>query len=113
MIFFLLVSFDWAFNYRTQDVRQTLRIAAPSGVDVFLDAVGGVFHSTVVEQMAPGGRVCVLGNLSAYNNPRSVPMVPANDLAVALKVGLEVWNVSFLGLSLMLNDCTYSNKSFT
>lgn len=80
------LGYDWAFNYRTQDVKQTLKIAAPNGVDVFVDSVGGIFHSTVLEQMAMGGRVCLFGNLSAYNNPRSVSMVPTNDLAIALKV---------------------------
>ena len=79
------LNFDWVFNYKTQDVHQTLKIAAPNGVDVFLDGVGGIFHSIVQEFMAPGGRVLVYGNLSSYNNPTHVPMVPANDLSVALK----------------------------
>ena len=26
------LGFDWAFNYKTQDVNQTLNIAAPNGV---------------------------------------------------------------------------------
>ncbi len=26
------LGFDWAFNYKTQDVNQTLKIAAPNGV---------------------------------------------------------------------------------
>ena len=26
------LGFDWAFNYKTQDVKQTLNIAAPNGV---------------------------------------------------------------------------------
>ena len=80
------LGFDWAFNYKTQDVRTTLKIAAPTGVDVFLDAVGGVFHSTVLEFMAPRGRICLLGNLAAYNHPKAVPMVPTHDLSITLKV---------------------------
>ena len=31
------------------------------GVDIFIDSVGGVFHSMVMEQMKSGGRVCILG----------------------------------------------------
>ena len=80
------LGFDWAFNYKTQDVKQTLRIAAPKGVDIFIDSVGGIFHAAVMEHMAMNGRVCLLGNLSSYNNPKNVPMVPANDMAIALKV---------------------------
>ena len=84
------LGFDWAFNYKTQDVRQTLKIAAPLGVDIFLDSVGGIFHSTVMEHMAMYGRVCIFGTLSSYNNPKNVPMVPANDMAIALKVTLII-----------------------
>ena len=80
------LGYDWAFNQTTQDVRQTLKISTaakcapvpveadeeggvgrkvshPSGpgVDIFIDSVGGVFHSMVMEQMKNCGRVCVLG----------------------------------------------------
>eukprot|EP00095_Tigriopus_kingsejongensis_P002438 maker-scaffold380_size190731-snap-gene-0.38 protein:Tk02438 transcript:maker-scaffold380_size190731-snap-gene-0.38-mRNA-1 annotation:"nadp-dependent leukotriene b4 12-hydroxydehydrogenase" len=79
------LAFDWAFNYKTQDVRSTLKIAAPAGVNIFIDSVGGLFHSAVMEYMAPNGRVCILGNLAAYNNPSNVPMVPSDDLSISLK----------------------------
>ncbi|TRY61724.1 hypothetical protein TCAL_11149 [Tigriopus californicus] len=79
------LGFDWAFNYKTQDLRSTLKIAAPAGVDIFIDSVGGVFHNVVLESMAQNGRVCILGNLASYNNPKVVPMVPAVDMAIALK----------------------------
>ena len=89
------LNFDWVFNYKSQDVKQTLKIAAPKGVDVFLDGVGGIFHSIVQEFMAPKGRILLYGNLSCYDSPKNVPMVPANDLAVALKeisiIGFNVY----------------------
>ena len=66
----LELGFDWAFNYKTQDLNQTLKIAAPKGVDIFIDSVGGEFHQTVMEHMNFCGRVVQLGNLSLYNNPR-------------------------------------------
>ena len=56
------------------------------GVDIFIDSVGGVFHSIVLEHMKFGGRVCILGTLAQYGNPNNVPMVPATDLAISLKV---------------------------
>ena len=97
------LGFDWAFNYKTQDIRTTLKIAtAPkfganvysqdpggssvNGVDIFIDAVGGVFNSIVMEHMRFGGRVCILGTLANYGNPNNVPMVPATDFAISLKV---------------------------
>ena len=94
------MGFDYAFNYKTQDVRQTLKIATSvkyasggggggssvGGVDIFIDSVGGVFHSIVLEHMKFGGRVCILGTLAQYGNPSNVPMVPATDFAISLKV---------------------------
>ncbi len=102
------LGFDWAFNYKaskegnksirtnallsslpqTQDVSQTLRIAAPDGVDVFLDSVGGAFHRTVMSRMRTGGRVCIFGNLSCYEDVRGVAEQAARpfDLDIALKV---------------------------
>ena len=91
----LELGFDWAFNYKTQDLHQTLKIAAPKGVDIFIDSVGGPFHQSVLPHMNYGGRIIQLGNLALYNTPQQVPMVPANDLAVALKeltiVGFNVF----------------------
>ena len=101
------LGFDWAFNYKTQDIRTTLKIAtapkfganvysqdpggsAVNGVDIFIDAVGGVFNSIVMEHMRFGGRVCILGTLPNYGNPNNVPMVPATDFAISLKVLLPV-----------------------
>ena len=77
---------DWAFNYKTQDLHQTLKIAAPKGVDIFIDTVGGQFNQTVMNHMNFCGRVIQLGNVSMYNNPRKSVSYPANDMAITLKV---------------------------
>ena len=39
------------------------KVSQPTGpgVDIFIDSVGGVFHSMVMEHMKNCGRVCVLG----------------------------------------------------
>jgi len=39
--------------------------------------------------MNVGGRVCLYGNLSSYDNPRIQPMTPALDTAIAVK-GLTI-----------------------
>lgn len=89
------LGFDWAFNYKTQDVNQTLNIAAPNGVDIFWDGVGGNFSATVLPHMAMFGRVIMVGNLASYNHIQNTPAIPAMDLAVALKeltiVGFNVY----------------------
>ncbi len=70
---------------------QTLRIAAPDGVDVFLDGVGGALHQAVLQRMRQGGRVCLFGNLSYYDqDPKAAAAAAAAarpmDMDVAIKV---------------------------
>ncbi|QQP56473.1 NADP-dependent leukotriene B4 12-hydroxydehydrogenase [Caligus rogercresseyi] len=76
---------DNAFNYKTQEVETTLKIGAPYGVDIFIDAVGGGFQSSILHKMNLRGRICILGSLGMYNNPIEVPSVPASDMDIALK----------------------------
>ena len=89
------LNYDWAFNYKTQDLNQTLNIAAPNGVDIFWDGVGGSFSSTVLQHMGMFGRVIMVGNISCYNHIQSTPAIPALDLAITLKeltiVGFNVY----------------------
>ena len=89
-----VIGLDWAFNYKTQDVHQTLKIAAPKGVDIFLDSVGGAMHQTVLNHMNFNGRVVQLGNLAMYDAPGDIEMVPANDLVVGLKVILKCYGLT-------------------
>jgi NADPH-dependent curcumin reductase CurA len=57
------------------------------GVDIFLDSVGGSMYNTVLSNhMNLGGRICIFGNLSLYNNHSNMEMVPSNDLIISLKV---------------------------
>nr|XP_018906496.1 PREDICTED: prostaglandin reductase 1-like isoform X3 [Bemisia tabaci] len=61
------LKFDAAFNYKTKDVSEALKEAAPGGVDVYFDNVGGEFSSSVLYQMKDFGRVAVCGSISSYN----------------------------------------------
>ena len=57
------------------------------GIDIFLDSVGGTMYNTVLSKhMNLGGRICILGNLSLYNNHDQMEMVTPNDLIISLKV---------------------------
>ncbi|MCU1529992.1 MAG: NADP-dependent oxidoreductase [Frondihabitans sp.] len=60
--------FDAAFNYRNGDVRGQLQAAAPDGVDVYFDNVGGEHLSAALHSMNRFGRIVVCGAISAYNS---------------------------------------------
>jgi len=79
------LGFDWAFNYKTQEINQTLKIAAPEGVDILWDSVGGEFTAKVINHMASFGRVLMVGNLASYENLAAPPRLPILELAVTLK----------------------------
>jgi NADPH-dependent curcumin reductase CurA len=75
------LGFDAAIDYKTQDVRQALREAAPSGVDVYFDNVGGEILDAVMIRLARGARIVICGAISQYNATEGV-RGPANYLSL-------------------------------
>jgi NADPH-dependent curcumin reductase CurA len=75
------LGFDAAIDYKAQDVRVALREAAPDGVDVFFDNVGGEILDAVLTRLARGARVVICGAVSQYNATDGV-RGPANYLAL-------------------------------
>ncbi|MFI9647819.1 NADP-dependent oxidoreductase [Streptomyces sp. NPDC052040] len=65
--------FDAAFNYRNGPVSEQLRQAAPDGVDVYFDNVGGDHLEAAVGSLNQGGRIAVCGMISVYNNTEPAP----------------------------------------
>jgi NADPH-dependent curcumin reductase len=61
------LGFDAAIDYKTQDVRRALREAAPNGVDVYFDNVGGEILDAVLTRLARGARIVICGAISQYN----------------------------------------------
>lgn len=59
---------DAAVDYRAGDLADQLRTAAPDGIDVFYDNVGGQILDAVLDQMNRGGRVALCGQISGYND---------------------------------------------
>lgn len=62
------LGFDYAFNYKTDDIKESLKKAAPKGVDCYFDNVGGEISSTIIGHMNLYGRIAVCGSISAYNS---------------------------------------------
>lgn len=60
--------FDHAFNYKTENIVECLKGAAPNGVDCYFDNVGGQLSSLIISRMKHFGRIAVCGNISQYNS---------------------------------------------
>ncbi|WP_320774211.1 NADP-dependent oxidoreductase [Streptomyces sp. CRN 30] len=65
--------FDAAFNYKDGDVSKQLRAAAPDGVDVYFDNVGGDHLEAAIGSLNRNGRIAVCGMISVYNNTEPAP----------------------------------------
>jgi NADPH-dependent curcumin reductase CurA len=75
------LGFDAAIDYKSQDVRRALREAAPNGVDVFFDNVGGEILDAVLTRLARGARIVICGAISQYNATEAV-RGPSNYLSL-------------------------------
>ncbi len=65
------VGFDAAFSYREGPVRDQLAKAAPDGIDVYLDNVGGDHLAAAIDVLRPRGRIAWCGAVSTYNHQAS------------------------------------------
>jgi NADPH-dependent curcumin reductase CurA len=69
--------FDQAFNYKTGPVRDQLLQAAPDGIDVYFDNVGGESLEAALAALRTHGRIIACGGISGYNEDKPKPG-PAN-----------------------------------
>lgn len=69
--------FDAAFNYKERPVREQLAEAAPDGIDVYFDNVGGDHLEAALDVFNRGGRAALCGAISSYNE-REKPAGPDN-----------------------------------
>ncbi|MGA7205622.1 MAG: NADP-dependent oxidoreductase, partial [Specibacter sp.] len=60
--------YDAAFNYKSGPVRELLAAAAPEGIDVFFDNVGGDHLEAALDAFKPGGRGALCGAITGYNS---------------------------------------------
>lgn len=75
--------FDAAFNYKAGPVAKQLKQAAPDGIDVYFDNVGGDHLEAALRALNVHGRVAVCGMISQYNATEP-PAAPRN---LALLIG--------------------------
>jgi NADPH-dependent curcumin reductase CurA len=67
------LGFDAAFNYHDGKVSQLLRDAAPDGIDVYFDNVGGEHLEAAIGALRLHGRIAICGAISAYNATEPAP----------------------------------------
>nr|WP_208600336.1 NADP-dependent oxidoreductase [Micromonospora marina] len=69
------LGFDAAFDYHDGPVYKQLKAAAPDGVDVYFDNVGGDHLEAAIGAMNLHGRAAICGMISQYNatEPQAAP----------------------------------------
>jgi NADPH-dependent curcumin reductase CurA len=79
---------DAAFNYKSGPVTELLREAAPDGIDVYYDNVGGDHLEAALTHLRRGGRVAMCGAISEYDasdpkpGPTNLFLCVAKDLTI-------------------------------
>ena len=83
-----VLGFDAAFSYRDGPVGALLADAAPDGIDVYFDNVGGEHLEAAIASLRPFGRGALCGAISVYNAteppaaPRNLAMVIGKRLTL-------------------------------
>ena len=68
---------DAVIDYKLGDIAGQLKAAAPEGIDVFFDAVGGETLDAVLMQMNRHARIVICGAITQYENIEN-PIGPGN-----------------------------------
>ena len=80
--------FDTAFNYKDGSIAHQLAAAAPEGIDVYFDNVGGDHLEAALGAFNVGGRAALCGAISLYNStdapagPRNMPNIITRGLSL-------------------------------
>ena len=82
------LGFDHAFDYRKSSLREAASEAAPDGIDIYFDNVGGDQLEAAIGALRTHGRVVACGSISRYNDveaaagPRNMFMVVTKRLRI-------------------------------
>jgi len=86
---------DAVINYKTcGDLTEALAAAAPDGVDVYFENVGGDHLQAALNVMNPFGRIAACGMIASYNNAEPAPGPNNLMLIVGKKVRINGFIVS-------------------
>ncbi|KAG0367434.1 hypothetical protein BC939DRAFT_396636 [Gamsiella multidivaricata] len=77
------LKFDAAFNYKKGNILESLRAAAPEGIDIYYENVGGETLEAALEVLNIHGRIVASGMISGYNT--STPYGIKNLIHVVMK----------------------------
>jgi NADPH-dependent curcumin reductase CurA len=89
------LGFDDAFDYRVDGpVVEQLRRAAPKGIDVYFDNVGGEHLEAAIDVFRPYGRTAMCGAISVYNEAEPPPGPRNLFLAIGKRLTLRGFIVS-------------------
>ncbi|WP_446216032.1 NADP-dependent oxidoreductase [Micromonospora sp. IBHARD004] len=86
------LGFDAAFDYHDGPVRDSLKAAAPDGIDVYFDNVGSEHLEAAIGALNLHGRVAICGMIAQYNSSEP-PAAPRN---LALVIGKRLTLRGFL-----------------
>ena len=67
------LGFDAAFNYKDAPVAEQLAAAAPEGIDVYFDNVGGDHLEAAINVLNVHGRAALCGAIAQYNSVEPTP----------------------------------------
>ena len=79
------LGFDAGLDYRAGRLAEQLADAAPTGIDVYFDNVGGDHLEAAIGALRQGGRIAWCGAVAQYNSLHSPPPAPRNLYAVVGK----------------------------
>ena len=88
------LGFDAAFNYKDGNVGKQLREAAPDGIDVYFDNVGGDHLEAAIGSLNTFGRVAVCGMISQYNATEATPAPRNLALVITKRLSIRGFIVS-------------------
>jgi NADPH-dependent curcumin reductase CurA len=77
------LGFAECINYKDGDLKAALKRAAPEGIDVYFDNVGGDILAAVLANLALHARIVLCGMIGAYNQDVSPPGPHLGPVVVA------------------------------
>lgn len=80
------IGVDEAFNRRDGDLQDSLSRAAPEGIDLYFDSVGGEHLEAAMSAMRPFGRIALCGSVGDYERdpagPRNLFLATSKNLTL-------------------------------